>query len=57
MKKVQKIKWWGNSLAVRIPASVAKEAGLTKDQQVDVRIEDGALVVRLRPPHEIRDWG
>jgi antitoxin MazE len=41
---------WGNSLAIRIPRSVAAETGLEYGTPVDVRAEDGALVVRPVAP-------
>jgi antitoxin component of MazEF toxin-antitoxin module len=36
---------WGNSLALRIPAKLAREHGFTKNAQVDITVEDGRLVV------------
>jgi antitoxin MazE len=39
------VKKWGNSAAVRIPASVLSEAGLAADQPVEVREEDGRIVI------------
>lgn len=37
---------WGNSLAVRIPANVARELGLRKGDKVDlVRLEDEKVAV------------
>jgi len=45
---IQTLKRWGNSLAVRIPASVATEAAFTEGQEVDVQVQDGQLMVR---PH------
>ncbi len=42
----QIIKRWGNSLAVRIPASVADQIHLHEDQEVDVRAQGGTLVVK-----------
>ena len=41
---IQTIKRWGNSLAVRIPASLADELHLREDQEVDMVVTDGALV-------------
>jgi antitoxin MazE len=41
---IQTIKRWGNSLAVRIPASLAEELHLREDQEVDMVVADGALV-------------
>lgn len=45
---IQTVKRWGNSLAVRIPASLAEEVALQEGQEVDVVVEDGRLQVR---PH------
>lgn len=39
---------WGNSLAVRIPSGLVKEAGLELGTPVDVRFEDGELRIRKR---------
>lgn len=44
------VKRWGNSAAVRIPASVLKAAHVRLDQPVDVREEGGRIVIEpLRP--------
>lgn len=39
------IKRWGNNLGVRLPAAVAKAAGLRADQRVRVAVEDGSVVI------------
>ena len=39
------VKKWGNSASVRIPASVMAAADLALDQEVDVREEDGRVVI------------
>jgi antitoxin MazE len=39
------VKKWGNSAAVRIPASVMAAASLDLDQVVDVREESGRVVI------------
>ena len=39
------VKKWGNSAAVRIPANVLSEAGLTTDQPVEVREEGGRIII------------
>ncbi len=39
------IKKWGNSAAVRIPASVIAAASMHIDQAVEVREEDGRIVI------------
>jgi antitoxin MazE len=41
--RVQK---WGNSLAPRIPKSVAVEAGLRADGAVEISLVEGTLVVQ-----------
>jgi len=41
-----KIQRWGNSLAVRIPKAFALEAGLAEDSEVEIGVNDGAIVVR-----------
>lgn len=39
------IKLWGNSLGVRLPASVARAARLTVDQRVRITVEDGRVII------------
>jgi antitoxin MazE len=39
------VKKWGNSASVRIPASVMAAAALTIDQAVDVREENGRVII------------
>jgi len=36
---------WGNSLALRLPESVAMEANLGEGDTVEVTVKDGAIVV------------
>ena len=44
------VKKWGNSAAVRIPASVLAAANVRLDQPVDVREEGGRIIIEpLRP--------
>lgn len=40
------IKQWGNSLGVRLPAAVAREAHLHVDQRVRVSVEDGRVIIK-----------
>lgn len=40
-----KIQKWGNSLALRIPKSFAREVGLDSNSPVDVLVQEGKLVV------------
>jgi antitoxin MazE len=39
------VKKWGNSAAVRIPASIMAAAALSIDQAVDVREEGGRIII------------
>lgn len=39
------IKRWGNSLGVRLPAAVAREARLHVDQRVQITVEQGRVVI------------
>ena len=39
------IKRWGNSLGVRLPAAVAREAHLHEDQRVRVSVEGDQVVI------------
>ena len=46
------IKKWGNSASVRIPVAVMEAASLRLDETVDVREEDGRIVIDpVRPRH------
>jgi antitoxin MazE len=38
---------WGNSLAVRIPKSIAQQAGVQEQDEFDIDVE--AEVIRLKP--------
>ena len=38
---------WGNSLAVRIPKSIAQQAGVSEQDELEIDVEDE--VIRLRP--------
>ena len=42
---ITKIQKWGNSLAVRIPRSVAHDTHLSSGNAVDVTVEDGEIVI------------
>ena len=39
------VKKWGNSAAVRIPAAVLDAAHVQIDEEVDIREEDGRIVI------------
>lgn len=44
------VKKWGNSAAVRIPASVLEAANVCLDQPVDLRVEEGRIVIEPLQP-------
>ena len=39
------VKKWGNSAAVRIPTSVMRATNIELNEEVDVREEDGRIVI------------
>jgi antitoxin MazE len=52
-----RIRKWGNSLALRIPAPFAAETGIESDAEVDLSLEEGRLVVtpRVVRPYALDD--
>ena len=40
---------WGNSLGLRLPKSVAREAEVGEGDTVDVSVQNGAIVIRPSP--------
>lgn len=44
-----RIKKWGDVLAVRIPKRFAAELGLAENSPVELRLEQGALVIHTEP--------
>lgn len=48
---------WGNSLAVRVPKSVAHQAGLRAKDDLEIEVRKGALVLRpyLRRVYRLED--
>ncbi len=49
------VKKWGNSASVRIPAAVMEAAKIGLDQPVDIREEQGRIVIEpvRSPPYDI----
>ena len=47
---------WGNSLAVRIPKAVADSLNVSDGRRAEIRVENGALVLRplLKPTRKPR---
>lgn len=46
------VKMWGNSASVRIPAAILGESGLQVDQAVNVRSENGRVIIEPYPEIE-----
>ena len=46
----QVLKKWGNSPAVRIPAAVMEAAHLSLNQPVEVKVEDGRVIIEPASP-------
>lgn len=42
------VRKWGNSLAIRIPRSLAEKIGLAEGTTVDFQIDNDALVIRRK---------
>ncbi|MDB6061346.1 MAG: pemI family protein [Verrucomicrobiaceae bacterium] len=49
------IKKWGNSPSVRIPAAIMKASRLHLDAKVDVREEDGRIIIEAVREHTLED--
>jgi antitoxin MazE len=49
------IKKWGNSPSVRIPSAVMKATGLQVDSRVDVREENGVIIIQPIREHTLAD--
>ena len=47
-----RIQKWGNSLALRIPKSFAKEANIDQGATVDISVKDGKLIIA--PPARLK---
>jgi antitoxin MazE len=73
MATTTQVSKWGNSLGLRLPKSVAREAQLDEGDTVQVSVDNGAIVIRpsrprysldelvrrIRPKnrHDEEDWG
>jgi len=51
------IQKWGNSLAVRIPKAFVREAQVAYGTAVDLKLDDGKIVInpRLEPAYRLED--
>lgn len=47
---------WGNSLALRLPRSIAADARLREGSNVEIRVVDGSVVITpTRPKYRLED--
>lgn len=44
------LRQWGNSVGVRIPAGILSELNLTAERQVDIRAENGRIIIEPVAP-------
>jgi antitoxin MazE len=44
-KSVSKVQMWGNSLAVRIPAAIARSAKLSEGQPVEISVAEAGVSI------------
>jgi len=47
------LKKWGNSLALRVPTGLLAELNLSENSTVDLKVEDGKLIVA---PMQKKKW-
>jgi len=53
---LQILKKWGNSPAVRLPTAIMEAAQLTLEQTVEVRVENGRIVIEpVAPVYQLDD--
>lgn len=45
-----KAQMWGNSLAIRLPKSLATDCGIKTGESLDVTADNGRLVIRKHGP-------
>lgn len=46
----QVLRKWGNSPAIRIPAAVMRAANLNLNQNVEIKVEDGRVIIEPAKP-------
>lgn len=51
---ITRIQKWGNSLGLRIPRALAKDADVGEGSSVDISVHRGSLVIRPVKPREYR---
>lgn len=49
---VAQVKAWGNSNAIRIPAEVLREAGVKREDELDIRVDGDKIVLSKTRRHK-----
>lgn len=47
----QALRRWGNSLGVRLPVAIAREAHFLEDQEVEITVVEEGVLIRAAQPH------
>ncbi len=47
-----KIKAWGNSCGIRIPASVLEDAGMKVEDEINIRVDGSDIVLSKKVRHK-----
>lgn len=55
MATTTRIAKWGNSLGLRLPKSVARQARLDDEDTVSVSVKNGAIVRTAKPTYSLDD--
>jgi len=42
---------WGRSLAIRLPDEIARAAGISDGERIEVEVRDGGIMIRRAGPH------
>lgn len=51
MKTTTRVKQWGNSLAIRVPKSIAQDLGISNDSSIQI-ISDGTSAI-IKPRRQV----
>lgn len=53
---IQTLKKWGNSPAVRLPVKIMEAARLHLNQEVEIRVKDGRVIIEpVTPQYSLED--
>lgn len=55
MSATTQVAKWGNSLGLRLPKSVARDAQIAEGDTVDVSVDNGVIVIRPSRPRYVLD--